>query len=164
LGEAFPLLYVVSYKLFWNWNGVARFSSQEVWFDKGFFIWHFLNYFLVQIMSLWSLSIGVGIIFTTNKLVDRRRNFESRFKQKHHWKKCAAGQNFHGTKCAAGKIYETKCAAGQNFLRLHTAAPCSTILNTTYNMDWRGREGKRERQREIERKKEREKERVYHPI
>ena len=38
LGEAFPLLYVVSYKLFWNCNGVVRFVSQEVWFDKGFVI------------------------------------------------------------------------------------------------------------------------------
>jgi len=30
-------------------------------------------------------------------------------------KKCAAGQIFYETKCAAGKIYQTKCAAGQNF-------------------------------------------------
>jgi len=38
-------------------------------------------------MSLWSLSFGVGIIFTTNKLVDRTRNLKSnasRFKQKKH--------------------------------------------------------------------------------
>jgi len=63
--------------------------SQEVWFDKGFVIWHFLNYCLIQIMSLWSLSIGVGIIFTTNELVDRTRNFKSnvsRFKQKKYEK------------------------------------------------------------------------------
>jgi len=46
-------------------------------FDKGFVIWHFLNYCLVQIISLWSLSIGVGIIFTSNELVDRTRNFKS---------------------------------------------------------------------------------------
>jgi len=77
LGEAFLLLYVVSYKLIWNWNGVVRFVSQEVWFGKGFVIWHFLNYCLVQIMSLWSLSIGVGIIFTTNGLADRTRNLKS---------------------------------------------------------------------------------------
>jgi len=32
------LTYVVSNKLFWNWNGVVRFVSQEVWFDKGFVI------------------------------------------------------------------------------------------------------------------------------
>ena len=78
------LTYVVSNK-FWNRNGVVRFVSQEVWFDKGFVIWHFRNYCLVQIMSLWSLSTGVGIIFTTNELVDRTRNFKSnasRFKQK----------------------------------------------------------------------------------
>jgi hypothetical protein len=36
---------------------LVRFISQEVWFDKGFVIWHFLNYCLVQILSLWSLSI-----------------------------------------------------------------------------------------------------------
>jgi len=28
-------------------------------------------------MSLWSLNIGVGIIFTTNELVDRTWNFNS---------------------------------------------------------------------------------------
>jgi len=32
------LTYVVSNKLFWNWNSVVRFVSQEVWFDKGFVI------------------------------------------------------------------------------------------------------------------------------
>ena len=71
------LTYVFSNKLFWNWNGVVRFVSQEVWFDKEFVIWHFLNYCLVQIMSSWSLSIGIGTIFTTNELVDRTKNFKS---------------------------------------------------------------------------------------
>jgi len=70
------LTYVVSNKLFWNWNGVVGFVSQEVWFDKGFVIWHFCNYCLVQIVSLWSLTIGVQIIFTTNELVDSIKNFE----------------------------------------------------------------------------------------
>jgi len=40
--------------------------------------------------------MGVGIIFTTNELVDRTRTFKSnasQFKQK-IWKKCAAGQIF----------------------------------------------------------------------
>jgi len=32
------LTYVFSLKLFWNWNGVVQFVSQEVWFDKGFVI------------------------------------------------------------------------------------------------------------------------------
>ena len=64
------LTYVVSNK-FWNRNGVVRFVSQEVWFDKGFVIWNFCNCCLVQIVSLWSLSIWVQIIFTTNRLVDR---------------------------------------------------------------------------------------------
>ena len=70
------LTYVVSNKLFWNWNDVVRFISQEVWFDKGFVIWNCRNYCLVQIVSLWSLSIGVQIIFTTNKLVDRIKKLE----------------------------------------------------------------------------------------
>ena len=70
------LMYVVSNKLFWNWNGVVRFVSQEFWFDKGSVIWIFRNYCLVQILSLWLLSIGVQIIFTTNKLVDRIKNLK----------------------------------------------------------------------------------------
>ena len=65
------LTYVVSNKLIWYWNRVVQFVSQEVWFDKGFVIWHFRNYCLLQIVSLWSLGIGVQIIFTTNELVDR---------------------------------------------------------------------------------------------
>jgi len=32
-------------------------------------------------MSLWSISIGVGIIFTTNELEDRTRNFKSNASQ-----------------------------------------------------------------------------------
>ena len=70
------LTYVVSHKLFWNCNGVVRFVSQEVWFDKRFVIQNFRNDCLVQIVSLWSLSIGVQIIFTANKLVDRIKNFK----------------------------------------------------------------------------------------
>jgi len=35
--------------------------------------------------------------------------------RKQLWKKCAAGQIFYETKCAAGKSYQTKCAAGQIF-------------------------------------------------
>jgi len=65
------LTYVVSNKLIWYWNRVVQFVSQEVWFDKGFVIWHFRNYCLLHIVSLWSLGIGVQIIFTTNELVDR---------------------------------------------------------------------------------------------
>jgi len=35
--------------------------------------------------------------------------------KKYIYEKCAAGQIFYGTKCAAGKTYQTKCAAAQNF-------------------------------------------------
>ena len=45
--------------------------------DKGFVMWHFLSECLEQIVSLWSLSIKVRIIFTTNELVDRIRNLKS---------------------------------------------------------------------------------------
>jgi len=49
---------VVSYKLFWNWISVVQFVSQKVRFDTGS---HFLHYCLVQILLLWSLSVGVQI-------------------------------------------------------------------------------------------------------
>jgi len=71
------LTYVVSYKLFWNWIGVVRFISQEVWFNKGFVIWHFLSYYWEQIVSLWSLSIEVRIILTTNDRLDTIRYLKS---------------------------------------------------------------------------------------
>jgi len=112
------LTYVASHKLFWNWNGVVRFVYQNVWFDRGFVIWHFCNYCLVQIVSLWSLSIGVQIIFTTNELVDRiRTSNQSQNDQEEDFlgKKCSAGQIFYGNKCATGKTYQIKCAAGQIF-------------------------------------------------
>jgi len=67
-------------------------------------------------MSLLLLSIGVGIIFTTNELVHTTRNFKSnasRFKQTNYEKN--APQAKFLTKCDAGKVYQTKCAAGQNF-------------------------------------------------
>jgi len=111
---------VVSNKLFWNWNCVVRFVSQEVWFDKGFVIQNFRNYYLVQIVSLWSLSIGVQTIFTTKELVDRIRNLKwnaspNFLEEELLLKECAAGQIFYEIKCAAGKTYQTKCAAGQIF-------------------------------------------------
>jgi len=62
-------------------------------------------------------ALRARIIFTTNEFVDRTRNFKSdasQFKQK-NMKKCAAGQIFSETKCAAGKTYHTKCAPGQIF-------------------------------------------------
>jgi len=60
----------------WNWIGVVQFLTQEVWYDKGLVIQHFLHYCLVQIVLLWSLSVGVRIFFTTNDLVDRIRNLK----------------------------------------------------------------------------------------
>jgi len=115
------LMYVISDKLLWNWNGVVRFVFQEVWFDiERFVIWNFRNYCLVQIVSLWSLSIGVQIIFTTNKLVDRAKDLKwnaspNAQEENFLWTECDAGQIFNEMKCASGKTYETKCAAGQIF-------------------------------------------------
>jgi len=37
------MTYDIFYKLCWNWIGVVLFVSHEVWFDKKFVIWHFLN-------------------------------------------------------------------------------------------------------------------------
>ena len=68
-------------------------------------------------MSLGSLSIGVGIIFTTNELKTEQETSNQMHPGliKTNMKKCAAGQIFCKTKCAAGKIYQTKCATGQSF-------------------------------------------------
>jgi len=110
--------YVVSNKLFWYWNGVVRFVSREVWFDKGFVIWHFRNYCLVQLVSLRSLSIGVQIVFTTNELVERIKIFKWNASpnadgEDFLWKKCAAGQIIYETKCATGKTSMIKQNAPQ---------------------------------------------------
>ena len=34
-----------------HWNGVVRFVSQEFWFDKGFVIWNFRNYAVLEFKS-----------------------------------------------------------------------------------------------------------------
>jgi len=90
LGEAFPLLYIVSYKLFWNRNGV--------WFDTGKGVVRF-DLTLAKGLSIDTFSstvwyklchhdhsvLRVRIIFTINESVDRTRNLKSdasRFKQK----------------------------------------------------------------------------------
>jgi len=46
------------------------------WFDKGFVIWHFRNYCLVQNVSLRSFNIGVQIVFTNDVLVDSIKKFK----------------------------------------------------------------------------------------
>ena len=71
------LTYADSHTLFWDSIGVVRLVSDEILFDKGFLICHSLHCCSVQIVSLWSLSIGVQIIFTTNELVNRLRNLKS---------------------------------------------------------------------------------------
>ena len=78
------MTYVVSYKLFWSWIGVVRFQvvSHEVCSD--IVIWHFLYCFSLQIVSLWSLSIWIRIIFNTNKVVNQTR----------HWNQMSHRQDF----------------------------------------------------------------------
>ena len=95
------LTHVVFNKKIWNWNSVVRFVSQMVWLDKGFVIQNFCNCCLLQIVSLWSFSIGVGIIFTTNEIVYRKRNLKWNASPNYllnilsfFWKECAAGQIF----------------------------------------------------------------------
>jgi len=114
------LTYVVLYELFWNWICVAWFVSDEVWslFDKGFVVWHFLHYCLVQIVSLQSLSIGVRIICTTNKLVTRNRVrdlksdvLKNDLKKKSE-EKIPQTRFCYETKCEVDKTHPTKCAAG----------------------------------------------------
>ena len=43
------LMYVVSYKIFWNWIGVAQFASQQVRFDTG--KWLIMLYFLIYCLE-----------------------------------------------------------------------------------------------------------------
>jgi len=64
------ITYVIFYKLFWNWIGVMRFVSHEVWFDTGFIIWHFLHCCFKQTVSLWLLGTWIWIIFNTNESVN----------------------------------------------------------------------------------------------
>jgi len=83
---------------------------------QGFVVLNFRNYCLVQIVSFWSLSIGVQTMFTTNELVDRIRNLKWNASPNDQekdflWKECAAGQIYYEIKCAAGN----RCAAGQIF-------------------------------------------------
>jgi len=99
----------------WNWIGVVQFLTQEVWYDKGFVIQHFLHYCLVQIVLLWSLSVGVRIFFTTNDLVDRTRNLKLNASQndsKNIMTKMRRRPDFSKNHMAC-KPHQTKCAAGQ---------------------------------------------------
>jgi len=67
------MMYVVSHNLLWNWVRAVRFVSHEVCSDGWFFVLHFLHLFL-QIVSLWSLSIWIRIIFNTDELVNQTRH------------------------------------------------------------------------------------------
>jgi len=69
--------YVVPYQLFGIELALCDLTvSQEDWFDKGFVIWHFLDYCLAPIVLLWSLSIGVRTIFTTTESIDKIRDLK----------------------------------------------------------------------------------------
>jgi len=46
------MTYVVSNKVFWNWIGVVRSVSHEVWSGKGFVVRRFLWHCIFQIVSL----------------------------------------------------------------------------------------------------------------
>jgi len=85
-------------------------------FTKSVLFDTFVNYCLVQIVSLRWLSIIVPIVFTTNKLIDRIKHFKRHASPNDFMKKMRRRPDcFHETKCAAGKTYQTKCAAGRIF-------------------------------------------------
>jgi len=102
------MTYVFFYKLFWNWIGVVRFQvvSHEVCFDKGFVMWHFLYCSFLQIVSLWSLSIWIRIIFNTNELVNQTR----------YWNQLPHRQKNYG-KNALQERYVVKRMRGRQNLR-----------------------------------------------
>ena len=86
-----------------------RFVSHDIWPDKGCVIWRFLHCRFVQIVSLWSLSTWIRIIFNTKESINWI-NAEI---------KCPTGDilknlDFLVRKNASqSKTYEAKCAAGK---------------------------------------------------
>ena len=71
-------------------------------------------------MSLWLLSIGIRIIYTTNESVDQRRFLKSNALQNIEeadfvGKNSPQDRLFYETKCAAGKTCQKKCAVTQIF-------------------------------------------------
>jgi len=83
---------------------------------------------LVQIVSLWSLSIWIRIIFNTNELVNQTRRWNQMpYRQKKLWEKVRSLQDFFVQrirrrqnvckKCAAGKIFFKKNAPQAKYLR-----------------------------------------------
>jgi hypothetical protein len=92
------MTYVASYKLFWNWIGVVRFVSHEVWFDQGFVIWHFFLCFFFGIVSLWSLITSMQSIFNINELVNPTR----------HWNRMPHRQDFWWNKMQRRKDFFVK--------------------------------------------------------
>jgi len=70
-------------------------------------------------VSLRSLSIGLGIIFTTNESIDRIRILKSnasRFKENLYKKKCAAGQMFYKKKMRRRQDLSNKMRCRPGFL------------------------------------------------
>ena len=91
------MTHIFSYKLFLNWIGAVRFQvvSHEVYFDKGFVIWHFLYYYFLQIVSVWSMSIWIRVIFNTNELLNQTKQ----------WNLMPHGQDFNVKKNAPKARY-----------------------------------------------------------
>ena len=112
------MTHIFSYKLFLNWIGAVRFQvvSHEVYFDKGFVIWHFLYYYFLQIVSVWSMSIWIRVIFNSYELVNQTRNWNQPQTRFSYEKKCAAGKIFLQKECDADKTYTRKCAEGKIIL------------------------------------------------
>ena len=97
------------YKMFWNSIGVVQCQavSQKVCSDKGFVIWHFVFVFFQQIVSLWSLSIWIRIIFKYRSISEP----DNTLKSNGPWTRF-----LYDKECATDKTYVRKCAAGNILL------------------------------------------------
>jgi len=130
------LMYAVSYKLFWNWFGVVRFVSHEVWFDREFVNWHFLHYCWIHIVLLQSMSIGVRIIYTTKELVDKIRNLKSNVSQNDHkgnvlWKDAQQANAQQAPLFVKAYLHKglVCCIHGKSMI-LHTHTHTHTVAHT----------------------------------
>jgi hypothetical protein len=63
----------------------------------------------LQIVSLWSLSIWIRIIFNTDELVNQTRHWNQvHHRQDFFLRKEHAASKTHASKCTAGKIFLTE--------------------------------------------------------
>jgi len=123
------MIYVVSYKLFWNWIRVVRFqvASHEVCSDCGFVIWHFLHWFFKDCVVVITEYLNWNHFqYRWSGEPNNTLKSNGPWTRFFPWKKSAAGKTFckrillnkHSKikrmscrqnlckKCAAGKIFD----------------------------------------------------------